>query len=391
MKKILSILIAFTILLSVCISPFKSVNAEANNDTVLEIHFFYGEDCPHCAKEEIFINNLVGQYEGVELYKYEIYYNKKNATLLQQYAEELGVESYGVPFTIINDEYVIGYSSDATTGKQLQLMVEQQLPGSEVVEETNHVGCDDNRITVPVIGEIDPKTFSLPLLSVILGLLDGFNPCAMWSLLFLISLLLGMKDRKRMWILGSAFIITSALIYLLFMTAWLNFFLLVGYIKWIRILIGLFAIGAAGYNFYDYCTSKQGGCKVVGDGKRRLVFDWIKELVGKQSFLLALGGIMILGVVVNMVEMVCSAGLPAIFSQVLSLNNLSTLQYLLYMLLYIVFFMIDDLFIFFSAMITLHATGIQHKYARYSRFIGGIIILIIGILLIFKPDILMMK
>ena len=65
-------------------------------------------------------------------------------------------------------------------------------------------------ISVPFIGEIRTADLSLPLLTVLLGALDGFNPCAMWVLVFLIGLLLGMQDRFRMRVLGTAFIAGSA-------------------------------------------------------------------------------------------------------------------------------------------------------------------------------------
>lgn len=244
-------------------------------------------------------------------------------------------------------------------------------------------------LTLPIIGTIQTANLSLPLLSVVIGLLDGFNPCAMWTLFFLISLLLSMKDKRRMWILGTAFIITSAFVYFLFLSAWLNFFLILGFLFWIRIIIGLVALGAGVYNLRDYYVNREGACKVAGSEKRRKTFDKLKNLAHERKFILALGGIILLAFAVNLIELVCSAGLPAIYTQILSLNTLSTWQYYSYILIYIFFFMLDDLFVFAIAMITLHAVGIQSKYARFSRLIGGILMLIIGALLLFKPEFLM--
>ncbi|MGB6882259.1 MAG: hypothetical protein WBD86_03140 [Microgenomates group bacterium] len=244
-------------------------------------------------------------------------------------------------------------------------------------------------LTLPIIGTIQTANLSLPLLSVVIGLLDGFNPCAMWTLFFLISLLLSMKDKRRMWILGTVFIITSAFVYFLFLSAWLNFFLILGFLFWIRIIIGLVALGAGIYNLRDYYVNREGACKVTGSEKRRKTFDKLKSIAHERKFILALGGIILLAFAVNLIELVCSAGLPAIYTQILSLNTLSTWQYYSYILIYIFFFMLDDLFVFAVAMITLHAIGIQSKYARFSRLIGGILMLIIGALLLFKPEFLM--
>ena len=244
-------------------------------------------------------------------------------------------------------------------------------------------------LSLPILGTIQTANLSLPVLSIIMGLLDGFNPCAMWTLLFLITLLLGMKDKKRMWILGITFIVASAFIYFLFLTAWLNFFLILGFVFWVRIVIGLIAIGVGIYNLRDYQKNKDGACEVTGNEKRRKTFDKLKNITHEKKFILALGGIILLAFAVNLIELVCSAGLPAIYTQILSISNLSPGQHYSYILIYILFFMIDDLIVFAIAMITLQAVGIQSKYARLSRLIGGILMLIIGGLLLFKPEILM--
>ena len=244
-------------------------------------------------------------------------------------------------------------------------------------------------LTLPILGTIQTANLSLPVLSIVMGLLDGFNPCAMWTLLFLISLLLGMKDKKRMWILGVTFIAASAFIYFLFLTAWLNFFLILGFVFWVRIAIGLIAIGVGIYNLRDYQKNKDGACEVTDDEKKRKTFDKLKNITHEKKFILALGGIILLAFAVNLVELVCSAGLPAIFTQILSISNLSPGQHYSYILIYIFFFMVDDLVVFAIAMVTLHSVGIQSKYARLSRLIGGIRMLIIGGLLLLKPEILM--
>lgn len=70
----------------------------------------------------------------------------------------------------------------------------------------------------------------------------------MWVLIFLISLLLGLNDRKKMWILGTVFIVTSALIYFIFMVAWLNLILFLGFIIWLRLAIAAIALLGGGYN-----------------------------------------------------------------------------------------------------------------------------------------------
>lgn len=367
----------------------------------ITLHFFWASGCPHCAKEKVFLNTLREKYPQLIIKDYEITYNRKNLELLQKLGAELRINVSGVPFSVIGKKQFVGYLNDKTTGKEIEEAVkcaiengcEDLVAGLSPEENTQQpiqqVKGIPETLRVPILGELKVQTLSLPLLTFIVALLDGFNPCAMWTLIFLISLLLGMNDRKRMWILGVAFIASSALVYFLFLSAWLNLFLLLGFVAWVRILIGLVALGAGGYNLRDYSVNKKGGCNVMGDEKRQRIFEKIRSITQKRQFILALGGIVLLAIAVNIVELICSAGLPAIYTKILSLSNLSTWQYYLYFLFYILVFMFDDLFVFFTAMITLQAVGIQSKYSRFFHLIGGILMLIIGFLLIFKPELLM--
>jgi hypothetical protein len=323
---------------------------------------------------------------------------------MQKTANELGISAGGVPFLIIGNKEYVGYA-EGTTDKEVESRIKYCLENncpdsvSAIVNPTNIVSQNTAKnennsnkekkiINLPIIGEIDALDFSLPLLTIFMGALDGFNPCAMWTLLFLISLLLGLKNRRRMWVLGTAFIIASALVYFLFMAAWLQLILFLGFIAWVRTAIGLLAVVGGGYNLRSYVKEK-GGCKVTGNEKRQLVFAKMKAIAQQNSLWLALGGIILLAFAVNLVELVCSAGFPAVFTQVLSLSGLSTWQYYAYIILYIFFFMLDDMIIFAIAMFTLEVAGISTKYGKWSKLIGGILMLIIGLLLIFKPELLM--
>jgi hypothetical protein len=227
---------------------------------------------------------------------------------------------------------------------------------------------------------------SLPLLTIMLGVVDGFNPCAMWTLVFLVSLLVGLRDRFRMWLLGGAFIVASAAVYYLFMAAWLNLLLFLGMMLWIRVGIGMLALAGGGYYLHEYFVNPDAICKVTAPDSRRRVLDRLRSLVAERNFLLALTGIVLLAFVVNAVELVCSAGLPAIYTQVLALSHLPSWQYHAYLMLYILVFMLDDLFVFFVAMKTLKITGLTGSYVRQAHLIGGAVMVLIGLMLLFRPE-----
>jgi len=370
----------------------------------LTIYLFYSESCPHCKEELVFLNDLDKRYENVDFEKLEVG-ERENLVLWQKTGERLGLRVGTVPFTVIGEKYLNGYLNDETSGKAIEEAVKQTLEKGVVdlvgeireeiekseVGEVKGVETDkiEDKLVLPVFGELNVKKLSLPIITFLIALLDGFNPCAMWTLLFLISLLLGMKDRKRMWLLGGVFISVSGAVYFMIMAAWLNVFLLVGLVKWIKILIGLFALGAGWYSLRDWWKNKDGSCKITEHEKRQKTFAKLKEITQNQKLFLALGGIGLLAVAVNMVELVCSAGLPAIFTQILTMNKLASWQYYGYLLFYILIFMLDDLIVFIIAMTTLKAIGIDGKYSRWSRLIGGILMTVIGLLMLFKPEWLM--
>lgn len=400
-------------------------------------YLFYGDGCPHCAQEKEFLyKTLKVKYPNLRIYEYEIYKNRQNTYVLKDVADKLGVRVDGVPFLVIGDEHFIGYA-DGITSESIEQRVdecfqkqcpdsiakiedifqgkiqeqkittpsvdkknEEEIPAIEtekvskapIPEEKpacEQTDKDKKIVKIPLIGEINILSFSLPILTIIMGALDGFNPCAMWTLLFLISLLLGIKDRKRMWLLGLTFILSSAFVYFLFMSAWLNLVLFLGFVVWVRLLIGGLAILGGGYSLKEFIFNKKGGCKITGSEKRQKVFEKMKLLVRQNSLWFSLGGIILLAFAVNLVELICSAGLPAVYTQVLAINNISPLSRYLYIFGYILFFMLDDIAIFFIAMFTLEMSGVTTKYSRVSRFIGGILMFLIGLLLIFKPEILM--
>jgi thiol-disulfide isomerase/thioredoxin len=380
-------------------------SVQNSDEEKINVYFFWGKGCPHCEEEKPFLEKLQKKYPQIVVHSYEVWESKENRDLMVEFGNKLSADVRGVPFTVIGEKYVSGWMDESYTGAQIEDAIKCAIDngcrdiGEEVrIMETTDVESEDEKeerqpipekLTVPLLGEIETKNLSLPAMTLIFGALDGFNPCAMWALLFLISLLLGMKDRKRMFILGSVFIATSALVYFFFMAAWLNLVLFIGMIIWVRLAIGIIALAGGGYNLKEYFTNKESGCKVTDSEKRQKIFEKLKNITQRKSFWLALGGILVLAFAVNLVELICSAGLPAIYTQVLTLSNLNLFQYYLYIMFYIFIFMLDDLFVFFAAMVTLQMVGFTTKYARWSRLISGIIMLMIGFMLIFKHEWLM--
>ena len=193
-----------------------------------------------------------------------------------------------------------------------------------------------------------------------------------------------------MWILGGTFLLTSALMYFMFMLSWLNITVIFGKILYLRLLIGVVAIVGGAWNIKTG-LKKDDGCDVVDVDQRKKLRKRIQGISSQSVFILAIFGIMGLAISVNLIELLCSAGFPVLFTQVLSLNHLSNLQYIGYLLLYVFFFLLDDLVVFIIAMKTSELTGISTKYGKYSHLVGGAVMILLGILMVLKPEWLMLN
>ena len=376
----------------------------------VNLYLFHGDGCPHCAKEREYLKEIEKEYDDVNIHLYEVWYDTDNQELMAKVKKELNSSTNYVPLTIIGDKYTVGFNDNTKLmiknniekclKEDCEDVVGNVLAGKTANETTIKKEVkepkkdkEDSIKDLPILGKVDVKKVSLPIMSAVIGLVDGFNPCAMWVLIFLISMLLGTKDRKKMWILGLTFLFTSAFIYLLFMVAWLNVAIKMNTVIWLRITIAIIAIIAAFINLKSFYKSlkKDTGCEVVDSKKRKNIIEKIKKFTLEKSLILGLLGVMTLAVSVNFIELACSAGLPLLFTQILALNNLSKLSYMIYILIYIFFFLMDDIIVFVIAMFTLKITGISNKYSKYSHLIGGIIMLLIGLLMIIKPEWLMLN
>ncbi len=402
MKRSLKILF-----LVICLFSFCNVVNAVSKKNLVNIYLFHSYTCKHCKEEIKLLDELEKEYDNIKVYKYEVNENG-NGELLKNISEIMGSKVTGTPYTIIGNKVFSGYDYENSKGrfkgaieyyskygyedKVGEYISSIPLPSYEVkdtdpdVDEyiSNYISY---KVKLPLIGEVKLKNLTLPLITVVIGLADGFNPCAMWVLLFLISMLIGMKDKKRMWILGSTFLLTSALIYLIFMMSWLNLANLLISVVWVRVIIAVVSLVGGFINLRGYIKHRKvSGCDVVDDKKRNRIITRIKKFTTEKNFWLAILGVIVLAISVNVVELACSAGLPVMFIEILSLNNLTAIEEIIYIVLYMLFFLLDDFVVFVIAMTTLSLTGVSSKYGNLSKLIGGILMLLIGLLLMFKPE-----
>ncbi len=362
--------------------------AEETPTAKLAVHFFYSPTCPHCAEQEPFNEKLALEFPDVKIVRHDVTVAEEYRRLLIM-AQNFSIDEsqLGTPMTFVDGSVFTGFESEETTGAEMRAAIAACLEGAcnRTVSVSGGSMLED--FSIPLLGRADLSTLSLPVLAAVLGLVDGFNPCAMWVLVYLIGLVMDLNDRKRIWLIVGTFLLASGVLYFLFMTAWLNAFLFLGYVRPVTIAIGLVALGGGILSIKEYLETKGAmSCKVTGGDEKKKLTARMRELVAAPMTWAVFAGLVVLAFTVNSMEFVCSSAIPAVFTQVLALSGLPAWQYYAYILLYDVFFMLDDLLVFGSAILIYSEVG--EKYAKYCKMIGGAIMLLLGLMLLFAPGML---
>lgn len=409
-KKFLKFSSLFALLLGSIIASFSPViSASAADENEVNIYFFHNTQCANCADLEKHLQSLDQTSENIHLIYLTLNDEDEatrtyNETLFNQAVTAFGYEyEVSYPFTIVGGKSFIG--SNLTVKSYISKYVEKYLTNGfvdvmakimsgEALEASDFDTSALNEFELPLIGTVDVGKVSLFLVALVLGLVDGVNPCAMWVLLLLITLLLPTKDKKKMWILGGSFLLTSALFYFMLMMAWIKTVSLLSAVSIFQIIVGAFALIAGGFQIYQYIKAmkkKEVGCEVTNVEQRRSLTKKAIAVIEQNNLWLAALMMIGLALLVNFIELACSAGLPVLFSQILAINQVNDAMTVFYIGIYVFFFLLDDLIVFTIAVTSFKALAMSNKLTKYSHLIGGIIMLLIGFLMLFFPEILLLN
>ena len=370
------------------ISTSQPSTAPQTNETSA-VHFFYLPTCPHCADQKPIYYEVKANRTDIPFYEHDAS-TAEGSALFYKMATEAGLDTsnLGVPTIFVGKTPLVGVHTKEQIINAIDECLEACRKGEHDSKISQEVKTSFSDFEIPLLGKTDLTKWSLPTLAIVLGLIDGFNPCAMWVLVYLIGLLIGVQDKKRIWIIVGSFVLASGILYFLFMTAWLNIFLFIGYIRILTIIIGLVALGGGILDLKEYFTTKGDlTCKVEDEKGQEKTMKKIERIISQPVSIAIIISIIGLAFVVNSVEFVCSAAIPAVFTQILSLSSISSFQHYLYILIYVFFFMLDDLIIFGMAAFAL-GSNFGQKYAKYCKLIGGAILIILGIIMLFMPELL---
>ncbi|MBI5414628.1 glutaredoxin [Candidatus Peregrinibacteria bacterium] len=385
---------------------FSPALEDVQNDTAV-ISMFSREKCGHCRDEKKFLAEWKKENPNFSIQILDIEKSKEAGKMFLELTKKYNL-SKSTPITIVGDEIFVGFDSAENMGAKIKKAYNSKsslLTFREAWAQKDNLRvydyeasvCDANStecaatsliVNVPLWGPLDLAELKSPsALSFILGLIDGFNPCAMWVLIVFLLALIQIGDRFKMFVVAGIFLLAEAIMYAMILTLWFSTWNFVGLDAWITPIVGFVALGSGFFFLYEG-TFSDGTCKVTSSEQKKKITNKIQAIAHSPLTIVTFFGILALAFSVNIIEFACSIGIPQTFTQILHLSVLPILEKIWYIVIYIFAYMFDDFIVFGIALYSIEKIGITHKYARASNIIGGILMLILGTLLIFAPEVL---
>ncbi len=377
MKKKLLILI-------ISILSFFSFSYIVNAKEV-NVYVFHGETCPHCNEAIEYLNSIKDKYD-LNIIKYEIWNNDENKEIMMDMADYLDFTVRGVPFVIIDNTPITGYSSkvtDETYKYHIKLASKESFVDKvgiklgvvdEVLPKDENNLLEEPKMDFLVFKNVNLKDTSPFIVSLLLGLKDGFNVCSLWILLILIFAIMSLKDKRKVYILGSIYIVLFGIIYLCLMLSSLDFTKLINLTTALKVMISfsLVLIGALKINGF---TNNLINVKDERTNK-------IKVYLKNKSFVFMILGTIILSIFSVLMGFTCDAGLSQIFVSII--KELGAISYIICILIYIISFILFSFIVYVVLLIIITKLWKIKGYDKYSKLISGLLLFIIGILLLVK-------
>ncbi len=378
----------------------------------VRIEYFGREDCKNCANLKKFLTELNKERTDFEIVQFEIDKNEKDKKYFDEITTKLKLVK-GTPIIYINERIIQGFNTENTTGKEIVREIEKGKKKDKIqtleefvssgnytnvskegavceVDGVCEIAPSDKEVlvTIPFTNEVLNLTdYSLPLMALILGTIDGFNPCAMWVLILFLTALLAVGNKKKMFRIVGLFILSEAIMYYLILTAWLYTWDFVGLDKIVTPIVGV--VGIVGGIFFIKNFLKEGKdieCEVTDFQKRVEISKKIKDIANKPFTLVTALAIIGLALSVNVIEFACSVGIPQTFTKILQINNIGFIQRQIQTSIYIFGYMLDDFIVFGLALLSINKLQLTNKYSKWMNLIGGILMIILGLIMIFKPS-----
>jgi glutaredoxin/cytochrome c biogenesis protein CcdA len=382
----------------------RSAATERRYDTGSREHrsvYLFGRDtCGFCKAEKEFLTEAKIPYTYLNIVE-----DEAAKALYDQVTAKHNLSKV-TPVTVIGERVFLGFNSPGTTGREMKVAIEAAKTGDIITVEDHIARAPVQEVAfggtpatasyvfdLPLLGTVDLKSFSLFTLSLLLGTIDGFNPCAMWVLITFLMLLAQAGSRQKMLFLAGLFIVAEAIMYNLILNVWYKTWDFVALDEIVTPLVGILALSGGTFFLYRWYRSSATAlvCDITDIDSQSKTIGKLKAVINQPLTITTIVAIIAIAFSVNIIEFACSIGIPQAYTKILDLNMLTFLERQWYILVYTFGYMIDDFVVFGLAIwgfTRLEAHGA--KYSRMSLLIGGVLMLILGLIMVFNPDLLVL-
>jgi len=261
---------------------------------------------------------------------------------------------------------------------------------SELGEFTEELNEEEEVIDLPIFGEIHVEELSLPVLTFLIGFVDGFNPCSLWLITFLLSIVIYTGSRKKVLAVGLTFLTVTATIYGLFILGVFTIFTYIAHLFWIRLIVGLFALTFAIVNIKDFFWYKKGISFTIPERFKPRIIKNIRGVMTHDNTLVMMGATAIMAAGVALMELPCTAGFPVIWTGIIAERGIQMMTgaFIGLLLIYLLIYLLVELGIFGSMVLTMRKTKLEEKHGRSLKLLGGMLMLFLALAIISNPEIL---
>ena len=370
-------------------------------DTAADLVIFWGDGCPNCARQEVWLEQVETQYPQLRIVRYEVWNSEANREIFARVGEELGFEAGSVPTAIVGERVWIGWTKpiEQDLAGALALVDRGQLPAPGVYGTDGAGTCSTEAlecsatpepitVDVPFVGEVSLGDKSLLVSTVIIGFVDGINPCSLWVLSILLAIVLRTGSRARVLAVGSTFLLITAAMYGLYMAAFYSALTVVGYLGVIQWVVAGVAAVFGAVSVKDYFAFKKGLSFTISDSAKPGIYQRMRAAAGHKALLPALGATVVLAVGVSLLETPCTAGFPVLWTGMLHANGVGPAETAALFVAYMIPFLLDELVVFAIAVFTMRSMKLQEKHGELLKLFAGVTMLVLAAVMVIDPTLM---
>lgn len=371
------------------------------------VTLFWGEGCPHCAAERAFLADLAATRPDLVVNAYEVYNDPANRELFFDMAEAAGIEPQAVPTTFVGDRVWVGFSEPIAT--EIQAVVDDALaalvpptpspvpePPTATPEAAGPPAPADGApiekaavVDVPLVGPVDVGAHSLLVSTLVIGFVDGVNPCSLWVLSILLALVLHARSRRRVVIVGTVFLVVTSAMYGLYMAGFYSALRYADYLGWIQRAVAVVVAVLGLLQLKDVVAFHRGPSLGVPERAKPGMYQRMRRLGDTDRPLPAvLGATAALAVGVSLLETPCTLGLPLLWTDLLARNDVATAGAVLLFAVYLAAFLLDELIVFAAVVATMRAVRLQERHGRELKLVSGVTMLTLAVAMFASPALL---